>query len=123
VHSFLVCRQITTSPQDGELVLVCPFDRITAWPFPAEVPLSVFARLTDARGRYVVGLQLVDADGEVVWARDECGVVEEFDPLSMHRLTFLDMKVRLPGAGRYDLVIVANGEPLARHALQVRGPS
>jgi hypothetical protein len=120
VQSFLVCREITPAPSGGGLALVAPLDGVAASSFPAEIPLAVFAHLTDARGRYEVGLQLVDSDGEVVWTMERPGVVEEPDPLSQPRVTFPDVRVRFPGVGRYDLMFVANGEALAQHALWVR---
>ena len=120
VQSFLVCREITPAPSGGGLMLVTPLDGVAASSFPAEIPLSAYAHLTDAHGRYVVGLQLVDSDGEVVWAMDRPGVVEEPDPLSQHRVTFPDVRVRFPRVGRYDLILVVNGEALAQHALRVR---
>ena len=99
---------------------MCPLRGISASSFPAEVPLSVFARLTDARGRYAVGLQLVDSDGQVVWTWEKAGVVAEPDPLSAHLVNFPNVMVRFPQAGRYDLMFLIDGEALAHHALGAR---
>jgi hypothetical protein len=120
VQAFVVCREVFESGHTGDLFLVSPFSRVTVPRFPAEAPLSVYAHLTDAHGRYEVALQLVDGDSEVVWASGQCCVVEEPDPLKPHRVLLREISVGFPRAGRYDLIILANGEPLAHHALWAR---
>jgi hypothetical protein len=120
VQAFVVCREVFESRHTGDLFLVSPFSRVTVPRFPAEPAMSVYAHLTDARGRYEVTLRLVDDDGEVVWAWGQHAVIEEQDPLMPHRVLLREVPVGFPRAGRYDLVIVANGEPLAHHALWAR---
>lgn len=120
VQAFVVCREIFESRHTGDIFLVSPFSRVTVAAFPAEPPMSVYAHLTDARGRYEVTLQLVDGDGEVVWAWGRSCGFEEQDPLIPRRILLQDVPVRFPQAGRSDMVIVANGEPLAHHALWAR---
>jgi hypothetical protein len=41
------------------------------------------------------------------------------DPLLPHRISLHDVVVAFPQPGRYDLVLMANGEDLAHHALEV----
>jgi hypothetical protein len=120
VQAFVVCREVFESRHSGDLFLVSPFSRVTVPNFPAEPSMSAYAHLTDARGRYEVTLQLVDGEGEVVWSWERCCVVEEQDPLMPHRILLRDMQVGIPRAGRYDLVMLANGEALAHHALWAR---
>ncbi len=120
VQAFVVCRRIVKPPDGGELTLVGPFSRVTASQFPADIPLSAYAHLTDARGRYQVSLQLVDDEGNMAWRGERVGVVEQEDPLCPHRVTFPDIVVPFPRAGRYDLEMLANGATLAHHGLWAR---
>ena len=122
VQAFMVCGAIedVESPCGSRLALIEPFSGVTCLDFPAEVPLAIYAHLTDAHGRYEVGLQLVDEDGDVVWRTAEDALVEESDPLSPHRVTIPQVVVRFPREGRFDLVMTANGEALAHHALWAR---
>jgi hypothetical protein len=120
VQAFVVCREMFESPRSGELVLVTPFSRITMPVFPAAASLSVYAHLTDARGRNDVSLKLEDAEGNEVWQWEGHARVEEADPLMPHRIALYDVLVGFSGPGRYDLVMTANSTDLAHHALWVR---
>jgi hypothetical protein len=46
--------------------------------------------------------------------------VEEFDPLLSHRIALHDIVVEFPHPGRYNLIILANGNELAHHVLLAR---
>jgi hypothetical protein len=118
-QAFVVCREITELP-GGEETLICPFSRVTAPEFPAAIPLSVYAHLTDAHGIYQISLQLIDGEEEIVWSTDNLCVVEEHDPLMPYRVILRKLRVTFPGPGRYHLAILTNGESLARHALWAR---
>jgi hypothetical protein len=120
VQAFVVCRKIASSTDANDQSLVGPFSRITALQFPADIPLSAYAHLTDARGRYEMGLRLVDDEGEAVWCGKGSCVMEEDDPLLPQRITFQDQVVRFPRPGRYDLEMMANGTTLAHHAIWAR---
>jgi hypothetical protein len=103
-----------------EAVLIGPFSRVTPSAFPADIPASIYAHLNDARGRYTIGLQLVDSDGEVVWQWDHSVVVEHEDPLLPHRVRLQGIPLRFPAPGRFDLLLLANGQAVAQHALWAR---
>lgn len=120
VQAFVTCREMWELADSGEVVLIGPFSRVTCPAFPADVPASVYAHLTDARGRYEIGLALIDSDGMLVWRWPRTAVVEEPDPLMPHRLMLRHIRVAFPQSGRYDLILLANGQPLAQHALWAR---
>ena len=122
-QSFVICREIIQIPRGGVVCLIGPIEGVVAGSFPAEIPLSVYAQMSDARGRYEISLQLVDDQGDVVWTWSETATVEEEDPLQTHTIHFRDALVSFPRPGRYDLVIVANGEPMVQHAVRARDAS
>jgi hypothetical protein len=117
VQAFVVCREMYESPQSHEFVLVAPLSRVVLPTFPARTVLSVYAHITDARGRYTIGLRLVDDEGETVWEWLNGPTVQQADPLMPHRVVLYDVAIDFPRLGRYDLVMLANGEPLASHAI------
>jgi hypothetical protein len=121
VQAFLVCREIYESPRD--VVLVGPSSGVTAPAYPVSSRFSVYAHLTDAHGRYQLSLRLVDGDDQVTWEWTVPGLIEEGDPLAPHRVVLHDLVLDFPHPGRYDLVMAANGEDLAHHALWARLPS
>jgi hypothetical protein len=105
------------SPQSHEFVLVAPLSRVVVSAFPAGTHLSIYAHITDARGRYTIGLRLVNDEGETVWEWLNGPVVQQADPLLPHRVGLYDVALDFPRPGRYDLVMLANGEQLASHAI------
>jgi hypothetical protein len=70
VQAFVVCREIYEAPKSKDLALVAPFSGLTLPRYPGPLQFSVYAHLTEARGRYSMGLHLEDSDGQVVWAWD-----------------------------------------------------
>jgi hypothetical protein len=121
VQAFVVCREITQSPGNGEHSLIAPFCRVTGPAFPADIPMAIYAFMTCACGRYEVRLELTDDDGCTVCSLEACSF-EEWDPLMPHRIALHRVFIRFPHPGRFDLVMLANGEPLAHHVLWARLP-
>lgn len=116
----VMCREIWEIQPRREIVLVGPCSGISSKQFPARIPLSIFAHLTDVRGRNEISLQLVDSNGDVVWQMKDKLVVEEHDPLSPHRVVLRDMMVEFPEPGKFDLEFLVNGAFLAQHSVTAR---
>ena len=68
-------------------------------------------------GRSAIGLRLVDDNGDAAWEWPDGLLVEQPDPLLPHRVVVYGVAIDFPRAGRYDPVMLANGAPLAAHAL------
>jgi hypothetical protein len=119
-QAFVVCREIYEAPTSKELALVAPFTGITLPRYPARMRFAVYAHLTAARGRYAMTLRLEDSEGQVVWAWDLPSPVEEADPLLSRRIALYDIVVEFPRPGRYNLIMLANGDALAQHILVAR---
>jgi hypothetical protein len=120
VQALVVCREIWELANSGEVVLIGPWSRATCASFPAMISASIYAHLSDVRGRYEIGLQLIDGEGEPVWVWPHHTVVEEHDPLMPHRVLLRQIGVEFPHSGRFHLVMQANGVGLAQHALWAR---
>ena len=120
VQAFVVCRAMFENPNDHEFVLVAPCSSVDVQSFPAQGRRSVYAQLADAEGRYEMEMRLVDQDGEEVWNWRCPGPVCAADRLLPHRIALYDLILGFPRPGRYDLLLVGNGEILAQHALWAR---
>jgi len=118
-QAFVVCREIFEDCRSHDVILVAPFSGLTLPAYPGPLRLSVYAHLTGGHGVYQMALELRDGDDQVAW-RWQAPVPLRYDePLRSHRLVLYDAILHIPGPGRYDLVLLANGEDLAHHALEV----
>ncbi|HVC98797.1 MAG TPA: hypothetical protein VND64_34350 [Pirellulales bacterium] len=80
---------------------------------------TVFAQLVDGIGSYAVSLEVRDLlDGEVA-ARTHIGDVAFPERPAQMDVIVPDVSVLIPHAGRYDLVLFANGQELDRQFFDV----
>ena len=123
-QAFVVCRDIYEDVLTREMLLIAPFSRITLPFFPAAFQLSLFAHLSGGHGTYVLGLELRDDAGSVSWGWQWPEPLHYPDPLEPYRINLRHAVMEFARPGRYDLVLLANGEDLANHSLQValQGP-
>jgi hypothetical protein len=118
-QAFVVCRTVYQDRRTGEFLLVGPFNGITLHYFPSGFRLSLYAHLTGGHGTYDLALELRDDEDQAVWGWQLPEPIRHDDPLLPHRISLHDVVVAFPRPGRYDLVLMANGEDLAHHALEV----
>jgi hypothetical protein len=127
VKAFLVCDQIIQDTQSGKKSLIGVFHELRAERFPAVHPaLWIYANLTDAHGRYVFQLRLVDVERGDVLGRGEPPPIDIPGPLQTTELSAQLRNVALPRAGTYEFQLVANDQMLATKAIrvaQVRPPA
>jgi len=121
-QSFVVCREIIEDCRSHEFVLIGPFHTLIAAQFPLAARLSIFAQLTCGHGDYDLVLQLWDTEDCVLWEWQCPKPIRLLSPLVPHRFTLDDALLEFPRPGRYDLLLLANGEAVARHALQIAHP-
>jgi hypothetical protein len=119
-QAFVVCREIIEDCRSHDFVLIAPFGAVAAPTFPAAFRMSVYAYLTCGHGVYALALQLRDSEDQVQWAWGTPQPIRLENPLMREQFTLYDAVLPFPEPGRYDLVLLANGAELARHALHVR---
>lgn len=83
--------------------------------------LSVFARWTNAHGRYRVELQLRDMEGEALWRDVMDNPFDVPDPLLVVPLTLRHRVFHFPRAGKYEVVLLANGEEVTADVFWAHG--
>jgi hypothetical protein len=118
-QAFLTCRQIYEDSRTREAILVGPFSGIRLSIFPSLFRMSLYAHLTGGHGTYRLALSLRDDEDEAAWGWEWPQPIEHNDPLEPYRVILHDALIGFPRPGRFALVLLANGEEVARHTLQV----
>ena len=112
--SFTVCRQIFQDKFSGEVILIGPTSQIYSFTYPTVMNISVFARCSSAQGVYHLELQLQDLEGNVIWGHKFEPPFELNDPLAVGTLNLQNLGMFVPRPGKFDLVLLANGEEVVR---------
>jgi hypothetical protein len=115
--AFLICDKIVD--WQGDTVILGLPDIVTARSFPCRHPLSFFAPLTSAHGRYLVEIQLRTLDGETVWREGPPEPWKMDDPLKQIDVKF-NVIVTFPAAGDYEFVLLNNGQDVARQGFKTK---
>jgi hypothetical protein len=96
---------------------VCPVHQVFAPSFPVVEDLSVFARWRNAHGAYPVEVQLRDLEGAVLGRQRVGKPFETSDPLQVWLLTVTHLAVPIPGPGKYEVALLADGQEVAADVL------
>ena len=115
--AFLVCRRVVDDRQKDDTILEGLPRALHAYHYPCGALLGIFARCTSAHGNYQIEVQLHNQAGEVVW-RDG----PEVPWLLGHPLEMYDLKMNysvvFPAPGKFDIVLMANEEEVARQRFE-----
>ncbi|HUY35172.1 MAG TPA: hypothetical protein VMV69_20675 [Pirellulales bacterium] len=113
--ALLICDHCREDPRTARVSVIDILESFRVNDFPTRSPpFTVFSQLVDGIGVYAVSLEIHDLlDGEVVAMAD---IVELFFSERPARMDFIipDVSVPLPHFGRYDLVLLANGQEIER---------
>src|SRR6266702_268780 len=112
--TFLICRQLFQDNVTGEFILIGPTHQVVSPVYPMVGGLSVFAQCTSMQGTYALELQLQDLEGTVHWRHHLAPPLEHHDPLDICYLKLQNLGVYFPTAGKFELVLLANGDEVAR---------
>ncbi len=109
-NAMLICDYVITEQGTKKKSLIGVFENIGAATFPfVHSILSVYVKLTDARGDYKFRLELVQLKSETLIGRGEIPTVVTIPtPLMSHELVFNLRGIRFPEAGDYEFRIYAN---------------
>jgi hypothetical protein len=118
--ALLLCARAVTDPGTGTTDLFGVFDTVFARRLPApSPPFTAFASLTDGHGDYRLAVEVYDlADGAQVAGAD--GPVASFPDRFSRQNLFINLPpLRLAHEGRYDFVLLADGQEVERTTFQV----
>jgi hypothetical protein len=119
VLGLLACEQVVIEERTRNVTLVNCFTKWNIGTFPSEPQrFSVFAAMTDGMGNIVLKLvvQRLDTAEDVF---HESRTLPFADRLQEVRFLFRVRNCSFPVAGRYDLILFANGSELARHRINI----
>jgi hypothetical protein len=122
-HSFLICRQLFQDQASSEIIIIGPAYQLVAIQFPVIGQLSVYARVTSLHGLYILETQLRDFDGTIHWRQRFENTLECHDPLAITNITLRDLRVTFPGPGKYEFVLLANDDEVARDIFGAQFPN
>jgi len=115
----VICRQFAEHPETKEPVLIGLPQGFMAPHYPAAYDLWLFARVASTHGDYRIQVQLQNVGGDVVW---QGGPQEDWsmpNPMGTY-----DLKLQLlpvfPCPSKYDLVLLANGDEVARQSFETQ---
>lgn len=109
-NAMLLCDYVITEQVTNKKSLIGVFENISAGTFPCiHHSLSVYIKLTDARGAYRFRLELIDLQNDSVVGRGEIPQeVQIASPLVTHELVFNLQGLRFAHPGDYEFRILAN---------------
>jgi hypothetical protein len=121
-RTFLLCREIFQDAATQEYILVGPAVNLRAPQYPLVATVSFFTQMTSLRGTYQLAIELQTEEGDAVFTNKLDPPFEMNDPLQVCTLSFLRVSILVPKPGRYDFVLLANGEAAARYPITAGFP-
>ncbi|HTL48067.1 MAG TPA: hypothetical protein VL688_08430 [Verrucomicrobiae bacterium] len=109
-NAMLICDYVITEQETNKKSLIGIFENIGAVKFPFMHPsLSVYIKLTEARGTYRFRLDLVNLQSNAVTGQGEIPNDITIDsPLTSHELVFNLRGLKFMEPGEYEFRIYAN---------------
>jgi len=83
------------------------------------IRVAVYAHVTGGHGTYTLAFQLRDAEGDDVWRWQPADPLTHPDRLTPAQLAFQAVTIEVPQAGRYDMVLLADGSDIASQPLLI----
>lgn len=120
VKAFLVCDYVIHEQETNKKSCIGIFHQIHGAKFPCRHgQLSIYANITEAEGKYVFDLLLVNlADGKVI-GTGSTPELDVPDRLQTAELAFALQNVVFPQPGKYEFRLIANKELIAQKEVSV----
>jgi hypothetical protein len=118
--ALLLCDQLIVEQGTEKLTLVGVFRELAFPEFPADTdPFVVFVQLVDGIGRYNITVEVLDLEDDAVFARAEVDNLTFPPRPSRINLKLVLKSVSIPHAGKYDLLVLADGAEIDRQQFVV----
>ena len=118
-QSFLVCREVFQDRQTGENLLIGPFSAMALPAYPAALRVTLYIRLTGAPWQLPAGSATLRSGRSAGRRMPGPRALHQDDPLVPCQICWRDLVLQFPKPGRHDLILLANGEDLSHHSLDL----
>jgi hypothetical protein len=113
----VLCRGLFEDPVRQDYTIVSPVHQVFAPRYPLVEDFSVFARWTNAHGRYSIEVQLRSLEGDVLCSCIMEAPFEADDPLQIWIIPLRHLPMQIPSPGKYEVAMLANGAEVASDTL------
>ncbi len=114
---FVLCRGLFVDPARQDYTIVSPVHQVFSSRYPLTEDFSVFARWTNAHGSYAVEVQLRNLEGDVLSSCKLDAPFEAHDPLQIWMIPLHHLPMQIPGPGKFEVALLANGQEVASDTL------
>jgi uncharacterized protein DUF6941 len=120
--AMLLCDTVIQDAQTTKKSLIGIFTQVNAIDFPTTVNATVFARLTDAEGKYKFRLDVVNlTENKTILSLPSPHEVEAPSQLALVEIVLQFQRLPVPSAGKYEFQLWANDAYLGRTTMEAAG--
>lgn len=112
--AILVCDSVINDSLTRKTTIVGVFDTVFAAGFPSQQSLTLYARLTDAIGRYRLKVEFVHVEADQMLGQADSELEDVDDRLKIMEITLALPPVPLPVPGTYEFRVWANEKYIGR---------
>lgn len=116
--ALLLCDTVIQDAQTTKKSLIGIFTQLNALSFPTVVNASIFARLTDAEGKYWFRIEFVNLDQDKTIVSLPTDELQAADQLGFVELVIHVQGLPIPSAGKYEFQLWGNNVYLGRSTMQ-----
>ena len=120
VLALLLCDQVIVDAGTNKKSLIGVFENLNALVFPASTSMAIYAKLTDAQGKYNFRVRIVHLKNEALLGELEIKDAEFADQLRPAELIINLPGLVFPEAGKYEFQLYANDVYLSRITMEAR---
>jgi len=118
--AILICERTIVEAATGQTSLIGIFDEFTLPTIPGRTePFRLYIRLSEGIGQYRIHVEIHDLQEDQIIGRTDPAIVHWEERLATAELFISIPRLRIPHAGPYDLIVLANGEEIDRQQFTV----
>ena len=120
IQAFLVCDTIIIDSLTGKKSIIGAFTHLWAKTFPCQHPqMGVYFCLNDAEGEYQFEISLIYLNKNQIVGKGAISPITIQNRLETHDFGLNISAIILPGAGRYEFQLYANGQFISQKDFHV----
>jgi hypothetical protein len=117
--AMLLCDTVIQDVQTTKKSLIGIFTQVNAFQFPIQINVTMFARLTDAEGKYRFRLDVVNlTENKQIFSLPTPADLEAESQLSFAELVLQVQGLPIPSPGKYEFQLWGNDAYLGRTTME-----